>query len=142
LSSQHVAGDLPNVHAPDRDVDGSPATFKSSSRAAPLRFTPLVVPQCPLSRAANADRSDRQHAQGKQPPCGAAIANGTFSPPGFRLRLGHKDAAAVGGRVRPKRPDAVRQPDHGRFTTSLNKGRADLDWSALTVEVSQAAGLT
>jgi hypothetical protein len=53
---------------------------------------PLVVPQCPLSRAANADRSDRQHAQGKQPPCGAAIANGTFSPPGFRLRLGHKDA--------------------------------------------------
>lgn len=103
---------------------------------------PLVVPQCPLSRAANADRSDRQHAQGKQPPCGAAIANGTFSPPGFRLRLGHKDAAAVGGRVRPKRPDAVRQPDHGRFTTSLNKGRADLDWSALTVEVFQAAGLT
>jgi hypothetical protein len=92
LSSQHVAGDLPNVHAPDRDVDGSPATFKSSSRAAPLRFTPLVVPQCPLSRAANADRSDRQHAQGKQPPCGAAIANGTFNPPGFRLRLGHKDA--------------------------------------------------
>lgn len=28
-----------------------------------------------------------------------------------------------------------------RFTTSLNKGRADLDWSALAVDVFEAAGL-
>jgi hypothetical protein len=34
LCSQHVAGDLPSVHAPDRDVDGSPATFKFSAGSA------------------------------------------------------------------------------------------------------------
>jgi hypothetical protein len=41
LSSQHVAGDLPSVHAPDRDVDGSPATFKIP------RIGLALLPDCP-----------------------------------------------------------------------------------------------
>lgn len=60
LCSQHVAGDLPSVHAPDRDVDGSPATRKHSpGRRFPRLSRPGLVPgefaadahqQCPRCR--------------------------------------------------------------------------------------------
>jgi 3-hydroxyisobutyrate dehydrogenase-like beta-hydroxyacid dehydrogenase len=73
---------------------------------------------------------------------GAAIAEGTFSPPGFSLRLGHKDARLVleaADRLNVPMPTANLIRD--RYTTSINKGRGELDWSALAIEVFDAAGL-
>lgn len=73
---------------------------------------------------------------------GAAIADGKFSPPGFGLRLGHKDARLVleaAGRLNVPMPAANLIRD--RYTTSINKGRGELDWSALAIEVFEAAGL-
>ncbi|MGH3830710.1 MAG: NAD(P)-dependent oxidoreductase [Pseudonocardiaceae bacterium] len=73
---------------------------------------------------------------------GAAIVAGTFSPPGFGLRLGRKDARlllAAAGALEVPMPIANLVLD--RFTTSVNKGRGDLDWSALAIEVFQSAGL-
>ncbi|HSZ30871.1 MAG TPA: NAD-binding protein, partial [Pseudonocardiaceae bacterium] len=73
---------------------------------------------------------------------GAAIADGKFSPPGFGLRLGHKDARLVleaAGRLNVPMPVANLVRD--RYATSINKGRGELDWSALAIEVFDAAGL-
>ena len=73
---------------------------------------------------------------------GAAIADGKFSPPGFGLRLGHKDARLVleaAGRLNVPMPVANLVRD--RYATSINKGRGALDWSALAIEVFDAAGL-
>lgn len=73
---------------------------------------------------------------------GAAIADGKFSPAGFGLRLGHKDARLVleaAGRLNVPMPVANLVRD--RYATSINKGRGALDWSALAIEVFNAAGL-
>lgn len=73
---------------------------------------------------------------------GAAIADGKFSPPGFGLRLGHKDtrllleAASTLGVPMP-----IANLVMDRFTASVNKSRGDLDWSALAIEVFESAGL-
>jgi len=59
---------------------------------------------------------------------GAAIADGKFSPPGFGLRLGHKDARLVleaAGRLNVPMPVANLVRD--RYATSINKGRGELD---------------
>ncbi|MGH3669688.1 MAG: NAD(P)-dependent oxidoreductase [Pseudonocardiaceae bacterium] len=73
---------------------------------------------------------------------GAAIAEGGFSPPGFDLRLGHKDARLVlEAASRLNVPMPVANLVHDRFTASMNKERGDLDWSALAIEVFEAAGL-
>ncbi len=73
---------------------------------------------------------------------GAAIAAGTFSPAGFSLRLGRKDARllleAASARDVPM-PAGHLVMDH--FTASVNKGRSELDWSALAIEVFESAGL-
>jgi 3-hydroxyisobutyrate dehydrogenase-like beta-hydroxyacid dehydrogenase len=73
---------------------------------------------------------------------GAVIASGTFTPPGFVLRLGQKDArllleAAAAVDV----PMAVANLVRDRLTASVNKGRGELDWSALAIEVFESAGL-
>jgi 3-hydroxyisobutyrate dehydrogenase-like beta-hydroxyacid dehydrogenase len=73
---------------------------------------------------------------------GAAIADGKFSPAGFGLRLGHKDARLVleaAGQLNVPMPVANLVRD--RYATSINKGRGALDWSALAIEVFNAAGL-
>lgn len=59
---------------------------------------------------------------------GAAIADGKFSPAGFGLRLGHKDARLVleaAGRLNVPMPVANLVRD--RYATSINKGRGALD---------------
>lgn len=59
------------------------------------------------------------------------------------LRLGHKDARLVleaADRLNVPMPTANLIRD--RYTTSINKGRGELDWSALAIEVFDAAGLT
>jgi 3-hydroxyisobutyrate dehydrogenase-like beta-hydroxyacid dehydrogenase len=73
---------------------------------------------------------------------GVAIAGGKFSPAGFALRLGQKDARLVleaAGRLNVPMPAGSLARD--RFTASINKGRGELDWSALAIEVFEAAGL-
>lgn len=73
---------------------------------------------------------------------GAAIVGGTFSPPGFGLRLGSKDARLVleaAGQVNVLMPAANLVRD--RLTAAINRGRGELDWSALAIEVFEAAGL-
>lgn len=73
---------------------------------------------------------------------GAAIADGAFSPPGFGLRLGAKDARLVleaASRLNVPMPAA--NLVHDRLTASMNKGRGELDWSALAIEAFEAAGL-
>lgn len=73
---------------------------------------------------------------------GAAIADGEFSPPGFDLRLGHKDARLMLEAARRlNMPMPVANLIQDRFTASMNKGRGELDWSALAIEVFEAAGL-
>ncbi|MGH3427084.1 MAG: NAD(P)-dependent oxidoreductase [Mycobacteriales bacterium] len=67
---------------------------------------------------------------------GAAIAAGTFSPPGFSLRLGRKDARLlVEAASTLEIPMPIANLIMDRFTASINKGRGDLDWSALAIEV-------
>lgn len=73
---------------------------------------------------------------------GAAIATGKFSPPGFSLRLGRKDARLLldaASTLDVPMPIASLVMD--RFTASVNKGRGDLDWSAVAIEVFESAGL-
>ncbi|MEO7193660.1 MAG: hypothetical protein ABIZ05_02380 [Pseudonocardiaceae bacterium] len=73
---------------------------------------------------------------------GAAIAAGKFSPPGFGLRLGRKDARLLlDAAATLEVPMPIASLILDRFTTSVNKGRGDLDWSALAIEVFQSAGL-
>jgi 3-hydroxyisobutyrate dehydrogenase-like beta-hydroxyacid dehydrogenase len=73
---------------------------------------------------------------------GAAIADGAFSPAGFGLRLGRKDArllleAASARDVPMPVVDLVMD----RLIASVNKGRSELDWSALAMEEFESAGL-
>jgi 3-hydroxyisobutyrate dehydrogenase-like beta-hydroxyacid dehydrogenase len=73
---------------------------------------------------------------------GAAIAGGKFSPPGFRLHLGRKDTRLLleaASALDVPMPIASLIMD--RFTASANKGRSDLDWSAMVIEVFESAGL-
>jgi 3-hydroxyisobutyrate dehydrogenase-like beta-hydroxyacid dehydrogenase len=73
---------------------------------------------------------------------GAAIAGGKFSPPGFGLHLGRKDTRLLleaASALDVPMPIASLIMD--RFTVSVNKGRGDLDWSAMAVEVFESAGL-
>ena len=73
---------------------------------------------------------------------GAAIAEGKFTPPGFGLRLGHKDARLVlEAAAAHDVPMPVANLVKDRLTASINKGRGELDWSALAVEVFESAGL-
>jgi 3-hydroxyisobutyrate dehydrogenase-like beta-hydroxyacid dehydrogenase len=95
----------------------------------------------PRARAAEVLTTTPLMANGYQ-RYGAAIAAGTFSPAGFGLRLGRKDArllleAASARDVPMPMGDLVVD----RFTASVNKGRSELDCSALAIEVFESAGL-
>jgi 3-hydroxyisobutyrate dehydrogenase-like beta-hydroxyacid dehydrogenase len=88
-----------------------------------------------------AARRPTRHA-GTKPTCYSEEPNGTFASPGFGLRLGQKDArllleAAAAVDV----PMALANLIRDRFTASVNKGRGELDWSALAIEVFESAGL-
>ncbi|GAA0614616.1 NAD(P)-dependent oxidoreductase [Kutzneria viridogrisea] len=73
---------------------------------------------------------------------GAAISSGAYEPAGFALRLGHKDARLVAQAAdRLGVPMPIIDLVANRFTAAENKGRGDLDWSALAIEVFESAGL-
>jgi 3-hydroxyisobutyrate dehydrogenase-like beta-hydroxyacid dehydrogenase len=73
---------------------------------------------------------------------GKIILGGKFSPPGFALRLGLKDARLV---LAAAEEAAVPMPvasvirDH--FVSGVARGWGDLDWAALANVVAQDAGL-
>ena len=61
---------------------------------------------------------------------------------GFSLGLGYKDVALV--RETAKRSDVpmpVASLLHDRFLASVNKGRGELDWSAVALAISEDAGV-
>jgi len=73
---------------------------------------------------------------------GPAIAQGRFSPAGFRLPLGLKDIDLViqtASAANVPMPTASLLRD--RFVSAMAKGRADLDWSAIALGASDDAGL-
>ena len=74
---------------------------------------------------------------------GKAIAEKRYMPPGFYLSLGLKDVGLV-----LQTADSAKMPMpfasllHDRFLASVAKGRGDMDWSALALDVSEDAGLS
>ena len=73
---------------------------------------------------------------------GNAIAHMRHTPAGFRLPLGLKDvelALKTGGEVRAPMPIAAILRD--RLLSSIAKGRAEMDWSALALGARDDAGL-
>jgi len=74
---------------------------------------------------------------------GKAIAEKRFTPVGFRMPLGLKDvelALRTASEVTMALPIASLVRD--RFLSSLAKGRADMDWSAIALGVLDDAGLS
>ncbi len=72
---------------------------------------------------------------------GNAIAQMRHRPAGFRLPLGLKDvelALQTGGEVRAPMPVAGIVRD--RLISSIAKGRAEMDWSALALVARDDAG--
>jgi 3-hydroxyisobutyrate dehydrogenase-like beta-hydroxyacid dehydrogenase len=73
---------------------------------------------------------------------GPRIINEEFSPAGFKLPLGLKDV-----RLMLEAADGLAAPMpfanivHDRFLSAIANGYGDLDWSALTLVISQSAGL-
>jgi len=73
---------------------------------------------------------------------GKIIIGGKFSPPGFTLRLGLKDARlvlAAGEEAAVPMPVASVIRDH--FLSGVARGWGDMDWAALARVVAQDAGL-
>jgi 3-hydroxyisobutyrate dehydrogenase-like beta-hydroxyacid dehydrogenase len=73
---------------------------------------------------------------------GNAIAHMRHMPAGFRLQLGLKDvdlALKTGAEVRVPMP--IASILHDRFLSSIGKGRAEMDWSAIALGARDDAGL-
>jgi 3-hydroxyisobutyrate dehydrogenase-like beta-hydroxyacid dehydrogenase len=73
---------------------------------------------------------------------GPAIAQGQFSPAGFRLPLGLKDIDLVLQTAREAdTPMPTASLLRDRFVSAIAKGRSDLDWSAIALGAADDAGL-
>jgi 3-hydroxyisobutyrate dehydrogenase-like beta-hydroxyacid dehydrogenase len=73
---------------------------------------------------------------------GRFILDRAFTPPGFRLALGAKDvglALATGKEKQVPMPFASLLND--RFLAAMAQGRSDLDWSSISLNAAQDAGL-
>jgi 3-hydroxyisobutyrate dehydrogenase-like beta-hydroxyacid dehydrogenase len=73
---------------------------------------------------------------------GKAIAQKRYTPAGFYLSLGLKDVGLelqIANDVKMPMPFASLL--HDRLLASLAKGRGDMDWSALALDVSEDAGI-
>jgi len=73
---------------------------------------------------------------------GRQVLARAFSPPGFKLELGAKDIGLVlanGRETHTPLPFASLLND--RYQAGLAKGRADLDWMAIALDVAADAGL-
>jgi 3-hydroxyisobutyrate dehydrogenase-like beta-hydroxyacid dehydrogenase len=73
---------------------------------------------------------------------GRAIAEKRHMPAGFQLSLGLKDVNLVLDAAEQARmPMPVASLVHDRLMESVAKGRAEMDWSAISLAVSEDAGL-
>ena len=73
---------------------------------------------------------------------GRIVSAERYTPPGFRLTLGMKDIKLVLGAAEASLvPMPVASLLRDRLVESLANGRQDLDWTAIAVAVSEAAGL-
>jgi 3-hydroxyisobutyrate dehydrogenase-like beta-hydroxyacid dehydrogenase len=70
------------------------------------------------------------------------IAEGKFQPAGFRLALGLKDINLI---LQTAADSVTPMPFaslmHDRWLASMAKGREDLDWSAIALDVAEQAGI-
>jgi 3-hydroxyisobutyrate dehydrogenase-like beta-hydroxyacid dehydrogenase len=72
---------------------------------------------------------------------GTKVAAHQYTPAGFRLVLGLKDVDLVLQTAKEAQaPMPIASLLHDRLLSALAHGRGELDWSALSLEVSEAAG--
>ncbi len=70
------------------------------------------------------------------------IAEGKFQPAGFRLALGLKDINLIlQTAAESVTPMPFASLMHDRWLASMAKGREDLDWSAIALDVAEQAGI-
>jgi 3-hydroxyisobutyrate dehydrogenase-like beta-hydroxyacid dehydrogenase len=73
---------------------------------------------------------------------GRILANRTFAPAGFQLKLGMKDVKLVQASAELAQvPMPLADLLHQRMLGSLANGRGDLDWTAIELIVAEAAAL-
>lgn len=73
---------------------------------------------------------------------GGIIADQKYSPPGFKLRLGLKDVRlAIAAAEAVDAPLPFASLVHDNVLTAINRGMADLDWSATAKLAAENAGL-
>lgn len=73
---------------------------------------------------------------------GKLVAGRKFEPAGFRLRLGLKDVElALSASRQVEVPMPVASLLRDRALAAINKGRADWDWSSLSLEAAEDAGV-
>lgn len=70
------------------------------------------------------------------------MAEERFDPPGFRLALGLKDINLILDTAEASvTPLPLGSALHDRWLASMAKGRENLDWSAVILDVAEEAGL-
>ena len=73
---------------------------------------------------------------------GEAISQHNYPPGGFKLSLGHKDVTlALQTAQDCNMPMPLAGLVHDRFLAAMAKERGDLEWAAIALEVSEAAGI-
>lgn len=73
---------------------------------------------------------------------GRLIAQEQYQPAGFKLSLGLKDVTLALQTARDSQmPMPLASLLHDRLMAAVAKGRGEIDWTGLAVEVSEAAGL-
>jgi 3-hydroxyisobutyrate dehydrogenase-like beta-hydroxyacid dehydrogenase len=73
---------------------------------------------------------------------GGIIAEGTYDPPGFKLRLGYKDAGLTQAAAKLlEAPMPLASLIHDHFLEAMAAGRGDKDWAMLGALAAKRAGL-
>ncbi len=73
---------------------------------------------------------------------GRIIAKRAFEPAGFQLALGMKDVKLVRGAADTAEvPMALAELLHERLSDSIEKGRSQMDWTAIELIIAEDAGL-
>lgn len=74
---------------------------------------------------------------------GRQVADHRYTPAGFKLRLGLKDASLVlGAAAQVNAPMPLAQLLQARFQSGVAKGRGDIDWAGMALSAAEDAGLT
>ncbi|HTW24773.1 MAG TPA: NAD(P)-dependent oxidoreductase [Candidatus Baltobacteraceae bacterium] len=73
---------------------------------------------------------------------GKSIAAEIFEPAGFRLALGLKDVSlALATATASEVPLPIGSLLHDRYVAAIAKGRSDLDWTAIALNIAEDAGI-